>query len=852
MNKVSETMKQRHFIRNISIIAHVDHGKTALTESLTHVHMDVGEEKDRGITIKSAAVSLHFTRTEKQKSEQKETKMVEQEYLINLIDSPGHVDFSSEVTAALRITDGAICVIDCIEGVCVQTETVLRQAILERVKPVLFLNKIDRIWLEKNLSLNEAYKSFKRTIESVNVICDTYKDDVLGEINVDPTKLNVGFGSGYFGWGFTLNDFAKMYCSKFGASTKKLSKYLWGNNYYDRQSKRWMNDNNNNNKNDNGFCQFILKPIQVLHDAIMNKQSDIYLPIISALQLNIKKQELEKCNKPKELLKLVMSRWLSVKNCVLDLCADNLPSPIVAQKYRIPSLYTGPLDSLEAQDMITCNPNGTLSMYISKMVAVKKDPGRFIAFGRVFSGTVKKGQELRILGGQQYNANVTKKKVQGIICMMGHKEERLTQCPAGNICGLMGIDRYLTKSGTLCDSAQTFPFKTMKFSVSPVVNVAVNVVDSKNLKKLVEGLTRLSKYDNIIQITQNKQGQQIVAGSGELHLETCLKTLQQDFMKNVVITTSNPIVSFCEGIAGISGSTKTLPPNMINNNKQKTIWKYPNVMIAKSPDKLNRIYMSAQPISNEIGEKIENDKIKLQGDMKAFGREFASLFSDWNKNDASKIWSFGCAPYGKPNILCDQTKGVDYLDKVRASISQGFIQVTCGGILCDEPLRNVRFNLLNAKIHSDPSHRGPGQIIPATTRACYAGLLSSTPILYEPMYVVDIQVPIDAQNGVFNTFGKVRGEFVKMKDKTDIGIPLCNITAYIPILETLGNIGFTELLRQNTQGKAFPVMKFSHWQSVIGDPLIKDSISNKFIIDIRKRKGMKLEIPSFHDYYDKL
>jgi elongation factor 2 len=401
-------MQQPERIRNISIIAHVDHGKTALTESLAHVHMDVGEEKERGITIKSAAVTLPLSRLEYDEEEQKELK---REYLINLIDSPGHVDFSSEVTAALRITDGAICVVDCIEGAKTQTETVLRQAILELVKPVLFLNKIDRIWLEKHLSLPETYKLFRDTIESTNAICETYKDDVLGDIEMNPCKGNVGFGSGFFGFGFTLTHFANMYCSQFGLSPKSVAKKLWGNRAFDKSRRKWVKVTSVDESHLNGFCEYVLRPIQVLHDSIMSEQTETYLPIISALGLNITSAELNKCSKPKEVLGLVMSRWLPAKNCVLDLCADHLPSPLVAQRYRIPRLYTGPLDTEEAKDMRLCNADGALSMYVSKMIPNEKDPGRFVAFGRVFSGTVKRGQELRILGqGSSISARMSATK----------------------------------------------------------------------------------------------------------------------------------------------------------------------------------------------------------------------------------------------------------------------------------------------------------------------------------------------------------------------------------------------------------------------------------------------------------
>jgi len=189
------------------------------------------DEQARSITIKSTCVSLYYERLEEN---------VKIPYLINLIDSPGHVDFSSEVTAALRVTDGALVVVDCIEGVCVQTETVLRQGIAERIKPVLWLNKLDRIFLELQCDGEEAYQNFRNSVESVNVIVATYKDETLGDIEVYPETGNVGFGSGLHAWGFTLVDFAKIYANKFGMSEPKLLKKLWGNNYWEPKEGKWV------------------------------------------------------------------------------------------------------------------------------------------------------------------------------------------------------------------------------------------------------------------------------------------------------------------------------------------------------------------------------------------------------------------------------------------------------------------------------------------------------------------------------------------------------------------------------------------------------------------------------------
>merc|ERR1712183_55824 len=162
-------------------------------------------------------------------------------YLINLIDSPGHVDFSSEVTAALRVTDGALVVVDCVSGVCVQTETVLRQAIAERIRPVLFMNKMDRALLELQLDQEDLFLTFQRVVENVNVIIATYADDdgPMGIVRVDPTNGSVGFGSGLHGWAFTLKQFGEMYAAKFGVDIDKMMKKLWGENFFNAKSKKW-------------------------------------------------------------------------------------------------------------------------------------------------------------------------------------------------------------------------------------------------------------------------------------------------------------------------------------------------------------------------------------------------------------------------------------------------------------------------------------------------------------------------------------------------------------------------------------------------------------------------------------
>ena len=250
VDQIREIMDTPDNIRNMSVIAHVDHGKSTLTDSLIAKAGIIAEtnagdarytdtrkdEKERGITIKSTGVSLYYEADVDGSGNIKK-------YLINLIDSPGHVDFSSEVTAALRVTDGALVVVDCVEGVCVQTETVLRQALQERIKPALMINKVDRNLLELQLDPESMYQNFCRTIEKANSIIATYDDGSMGDLMVDPTKGNVAFGSGLMGWAFSLKKFAGIYATKFGIDQSKMIEKLWGEWYFDAEGKKWRRNN---------------------------------------------------------------------------------------------------------------------------------------------------------------------------------------------------------------------------------------------------------------------------------------------------------------------------------------------------------------------------------------------------------------------------------------------------------------------------------------------------------------------------------------------------------------------------------------------------------------------------------
>ncbi|KAL5481270.1 hypothetical protein EMCRGX_G021401 [Ephydatia muelleri] len=295
IDQVRVIMDKRANIRNMSVIAHVDHGKSTLTDTLVSkagiIAADKSgcrftdtrkDEQERCITIKSTGLSLYYELSDKDLAFIPVTEG--NGFLINLIDSPGHVDFSSEVTAALRVTDGALVVVDC-------TETVLRQAIAERIKPVTFLNKMDRALLELQLHQEDLYQTFQRIVESINVIVATYADEEgpMGNIMVDPCNGTVGFGSGLHGWAFTLKQFAEMYSEKFKMDTKKLMARLWGDNFYSKKESKWNKTGGDDYVR--GFCQFILDPIYKVFDAVMNFKTEEVKKLLEKLNIKLDAEE---------------------------------------------------------------------------------------------------------------------------------------------------------------------------------------------------------------------------------------------------------------------------------------------------------------------------------------------------------------------------------------------------------------------------------------------------------------------------------------------------------------------------------------------------------------------------------
>merc|ERR1719376_166093 len=440
---------------------------------------------------------------------------------------------------------------------------------------------------------------------------------------VDVNNGSVGFGSGLHGWAFTLKQFAEMYATKFGVDTDKMMKKLWGESFFNPKTKKWSKTKDADNKR--SFCMYVLDPIYMVFDAIMNfkkEQTEKLLGKLTTAQGKLVKDVLkteEKEMEGKPLMKAVMRNWLPAGEAMFQMICIHLPSPVTAQKYRAELLYEGPADDAACMGIKNCDPDAPLMMYVSKMVPTS-DKGRFYAFGHVFSGKIATGLKCRIMGpnfvpGKKEDLN--EKAIQRTILMMGRYIEAIEDVPCGNICGLVGVDQFLVKTGTITTFKEAHNMKVMKFSVSPVVRVAVEPKNPSDLPKLVEGLKRLSKSDPMVQCIIEEPGEHIIAGAGELHLEICLKDLEEDHA-GIPLKKSDPDVSYRETVS-----------------EESSI-----MCLSKSPNKHNRLFVKAVPMPDGLADDIEAGKVTPRDDPKARKTLLCTEF-EFDVNDCRKIWCFG-------------------------------------------------------------------------------------------------------------------------------------------------------------------------------------------------------------------
>lgn len=713
-------------IRNFGVIAHVDHGKTTMSDSLLAASGIISPsvagqalaldsmklEQNRQMTIRGANVTLFYEQEGK-------------EYLINMIDTPGHIDFTGRVTRALRAIDGVVVVSDSVEGIMTQTETVTRQALEERVRPVLYINKIDRLVKELRLDPPAMQKWLSNIIAEFNKLIDIYAEPEIKEKwKVSIQGNTVAFGSAKDRWGFNYNTVQKK-----GISFK-----------------------------------------------------DVYDAYTSA-NPNLIKELAEKA---------------PLHDAVLGMVVQHHPPPHVAQRYRIPKIWPGDLDSDTGKALLACDEKGPIIMMVTT-INVDQQAGR-VATGRLFSGTVKDGDELYLLDAKRTG------KVQSVNIYMGNTRELVNIIPAGNIPALLGLD-YAVAGETL-SSVKTIPaFESIKYVSEPVVTIAVEPKHPKDLPKLVEALRRITVEDpNLIIKINEESGETLMAGMGVLHLEIATSLLQE---AGLDITTTQPLINYRETIRASAGP-----------------------IMSKSPNRHNKIFMRVEPLGEDIIEMIKTGHIKEDMDKKEMAKILRA--KGWEADQAKKVAAVD--PLG--NLLVDETKGVQFIQESMDSIRSGFDDVVHEGPLARETVRGIKFVLHHFVPHEDPAHRGLAQLMPATRRAMLGCMLIADPILLEPILGIEIKCPQEQIGTVAGILSGKRGKLLNVDQKGVISI----IQGEVPASETFD---LSEIMRGGTAGKALWNTYFKTWQPV------PQSLIKSIIADIRKRKGLNPEPPSADEFIDK-
>ena len=722
---ILKLMHDKEHIRNIGIVAHIDHGKTTMSDSLlamaglmaperageTRALDYLEEEQRRGITIKTANISLLYEEDD-------------QPYVINLIDTPGHVDFSGKVTRAMRALDGCILLVDAVEEFQIMTEMRLRVSLEERVKPVMYINKFDRLIKELKMDADAVLKKLLRVIGQFNEVVQTYgEDDIKNKWTVNAQDGTVAFGSALDRWGFTLPMLAEK-----GLSFKDIV--------------------------------------------------DFY-----------KNGELEK-----------LQELLPLSEAIFSMAIRHLPTPIVAQPFRLEKIWPGDLESEMGQSMINLDENGPLVVCITNVII---DPqAGVVSTGRIFSGTIRKGDEVYLVGAE---GNY---KVQQVNIYMGAYREIVDEIPAGNLVGLLGLEQG--RAGETIVAAENaegaIGFESIKYISDPVLTIALEPKRPTELPKLIDSLQKLSIQDpNLVATINQETGEYLLAGMGELHLEIALKDLQRDHKLDVTAT----------------------PPTVVY---RETIQYDAGPFLGKSPNKHNKVWMTAKRLDPVITELIKNGELSEISSRRQ-REEILKEKVGWPTKQARGL----VAVDNNVNILTDSTTAIQGLREVIEHIAGGFHWALESGPFSGEAVREVHADMVDVSLHEDPVHRGPAQMMPPARDALYACILNADPTLLEPIYKIQVRIPEAQLGSVTGLLSRKRGSIHNVDQQG----PIVTVTGMVPVGETLG---LSQEMRAATSGTAFWQSTFDHWAPV------PPNLLSEVVRRVRERKGLDPEPPHASKY----
>jgi U5 small nuclear ribonucleoprotein component len=656
------------------------------------------------------------------------------------------------------------------------------------------INKVDRLILELKLPPQDAYYKLLQTLEEVNGLIAVHtpvsttdsnnnENNQKKPLKLSPELGNVCFASAQHGWSFTLLSFATLYCQrypKFPLKPEDLAKRLWGDWFFNSTTNALTKTKNNSSGNiTRTFIQFIMEPLYKIYSHILSESKNELFLIFK--QLNIKLKTSEFSLDPKPLLNLSLQKFFGLPKGFISMIVGFIPSPIENARNKMESIYSGPIDSNPSlQAALSCSSssshNNSRTPLIANVMKLYNSPDgqRFFALTRIYSGTLKAGQKIKILGesySEDDDEDMAVAEVTGISVSVGRFSIDVNSVIAGNIVLLSGIDHSIKKTATIIDFQSNSSsedsdnfisiFRPLKFDLTPIMKLAVEPFIPSELPKMIEGLRRINKtYPSVITKVE-ESGEHIILGNGELQMDCMMHDLRHLF-SDIEIKVADPSVTFCETV---------IESSSIN-------------VFTETPNKKNRLTMLSESLENGLSSDIENRNVVLKDwDPKRVSTFFRTNY-DWDLLTSRSIWAFG-PEEDSPNILLNNTIPTEVeqslLFNIKDSIVQGFKWGTREGPLCDEPIRNVKFRLLDATISKEPIYRGGGQIIPTARRCIYSSFLLATPRIMEPVYLVDIQAPADVIQSIYPVLARRRGHVVQ--DTPKPGAPFYTVKAFLPVMD---------------------------------------------------------------------
>jgi U5 small nuclear ribonucleoprotein component len=830
-------MEYPSLIRNVSLVGPLHAGKSTIMDCFVHyTHPSIPrkanakmtrytdtrqDEQGREVSLKASPMTLVLPDS------------LEKSYLCNIMDTPGHPCFIDEVTAANRISDGVVIVIDATVGLSMYVETVIDGLVQDDTPMVLCLNCIDRFVTELRLPPGDCYHKIRHTIEDVNaVIQKSAKAHGKTVPLLSPVLENVCFSAGQYGMLFTLESFARLYSATFPNTfdAARFAKNLWGDLYFNEETRKFV-DEAPEAEAPRSFVQFIMDPIYKIFAHVIAEEKESLSATLASIGIYLTKKEY--MLQSKELLRRVCETFFGGPQALVDVIAKHLPSPGESAKSKCERCYSGDQTGEVAKAVQKCDDKGLLVVNTVKNYHQPSGMA-FDCFGRVMSGTICKGDRVKVLGeafSLDDDEDMAVRVVEALWIFQGRYRIEVSHVPAGNWCLIGGLDT-VHKTATIAHANLEHEleiFRPLNFRTEAVIKVACEPLNPSELPKMVDGLRKIEKSFPLAQTKVEESGEHVILGTGELYLDCALHDLRKLY-GSIEIKVVDPVVAFCETVVETSALK----------------------CFSETPNKKSKLYVVSEPLEKGIAEDLERGNVKLDWGPKKTGEFFVDKY-EWDLLAARSIWAFGPDPTVGPNILVDDTlpSEVDkkLLKTCKPSIIQGFQWAAREGPLCEDAMRGVKFKLLDVDLASDPLARGGGQIIPTARRVAYSAFLMATPRLMEPFVFCEIECPADCVSPCYAVLARRRGNIIT--DCPRPGSPLYTLHAYVPAIESFG---LEADIRTHTSGQSFCQSHFDHWDTVPGDPLDKSIVlrplepaplphlAREFVVKTRRRKGLSEDV----------